>query len=106
MGNPKEEHDVFEGFMSADPDFAGSRVIGWSQPPSDPPDVACDLEGGTKIGVELTSWLDESQIGRARKQEMIEDSFLDAISPEPPNQTEHIFLVWMAPKRRMLPADG
>ena len=30
----------------------------------------------------------------------------DAIQPEPPNQTERFFLLWMAPKRRMERADG
>jgi len=30
----------------------------------------------------------------------------DAIKPEPSNQTEHIFLVWMAPKRRLDRSDA
>ncbi|MGA2715436.1 MAG: hypothetical protein ABSG41_20240 [Bryobacteraceae bacterium] len=58
------------------------------------------------MGVQLTSWLDESQIGRARKQEMMEDSFRYAIKPEPPNETEHIQLIWMFPKRRLPTRDG
>ena len=55
--------------------------------------------------VELTSWLDASQIGREKNVKLIEDSFRDAIEPEPRNNTEHIFLVWLAPKRRMNPSD-
>ena len=29
-----------------------------------------------------------------------------AIKPEPPNETEHIQLVWMSPRRRVRPADA
>lgn len=61
---------------------------------------------GRKIGVELTSWLEESQIGRAKTQESLEKSIRDAIRPEPPNQTEHIRFLWLFPKRRMIAADA
>jgi len=105
MGNPAEEREVFTGFLTAMPMFAGSSVTNWHQPPQDPPDVQVDLPDGRKVAVELTSWLDESQIGREKRVEMVEASFRDAIQPEPPNQTEHIFLVWLAPKRRLQLAD-
>lgn len=85
--------------------FAGSPVTDWQQPAQDPPDVQADLADGRRVAVELTSWLNESQIGSEKKVEMVEASFRDAIQPEPPNQTEHVFLVWLAPKRRMEPAD-
>ena len=71
----------------------------------DPPDIEVDLAEGRKVGVELTSWLDESQIGREKKFEFMEQSFRDAIKPEPPNETEHVFLVWLFPKRRMADTD-
>jgi hypothetical protein len=105
VGNPKEEREVFTGFLAAMPMFADSPVMDWQQPAQDPPDVVADLADGRKVAVELTSWLDESQIGREKKIEMVEASFRDAIQPEPPNETEHIFLVWLAPRRRLLPAD-
>ena len=105
MGNPTEEREVFTGFLTALPMFAGSCVTTWQQPAQDPPDVEADLADGRKVAVELTSWLDESQIGREKKIEMVEASFRSAIQPEPANETEHIFLVWLAPKRRMPPAD-
>lgn len=105
VGNPAEEREVFTGFLAAMPMFADSPVTKWWQPTQDPPDVEADLADGRKIAVELTSWLDESQIGRAKKVEMMELSFRDAIQPEPPNETEHIFLIWLAPKRRMMPVD-
>jgi hypothetical protein len=105
MGNPAEEREVFTGFLAAMPMFAGSPVIDWRQPAQDPPDIEADLADSRKIAVELTSWLDESQIGREKKAEMIEASFCDALKPEPPNNNEHIFLVWLSPNQRMRPAD-
>ena len=57
------------------------------------------------MGIELTLWLDESQIGREKKVESVELSFRDALQPEPPNQTEHIRFLWMAPRRRLKRAD-
>jgi len=106
VGNPTEEREVFTGFLAVMPTFAGSPVTNWQQPVQDPPDIEAHLADGRKLAVELTSWLDESQIGREKKIEMIEASFRDAIQPEPRNETEHVFLVWLAPKRRLPPADG
>lgn len=105
MGSRREEKAVFEGFLNADPMFAGVEVKKWSQPKNDPPDIETEMADGRKVGIELTSWLDESQIGREKKVEFVELSFRDAIQPEPPNQTEHILLLWMAPKRRMALTD-
>lgn len=79
MGNPAEEREVFAGFLAAMPMFAGSPVTHCRQPAQDPPDIEVDLADSRKIAVELTSWLDESQIGRERKVEMIEASFRDAL---------------------------
>jgi hypothetical protein len=93
MGNPAEERDVFSGFLVALPTFANAAVTNWRQPAQDPPDIEADLADGRKVGVELTSWLDESQIGREKKVEFLEQSFRDAIKPDPPNETEHIHLV-------------
>ena len=106
MGNPAEEKAVFEGFLTAAPMFTGVAVKEWRQPAKDPPDIECDLVDGRKLGIELTSWLDESQIGRARKKEIMEDSFRAAMKPEPPNETEHIQLIWMFPKRRLATKDA
>jgi len=106
MGNPAEERKVFDGFLEAAPMFGGIAVSGWSQPTLDPPDIECDLADGRKIGVELTSWLEESQIGRAKSIESFEKSIRDAIKPEPANATEHIQFLWMSVKRRMAPTDA
>jgi hypothetical protein len=80
--------------------FAGSPVADWPQPARDPPDVLADLGDGRKVAVELTFLLDESRMGREKKVEIVEASFRDAIQPELRNETERIFLVWLAPKRR------
>ncbi len=69
------------------------------------PDIDADLADGRKIAVDLTSWLDESQIGREKKIEMIERRSAMPSSPEPANSSEHIFLVWLSPKQRMRPVD-
>lgn len=106
MGNPAEEKGVFAGFLCAAPLFADGALTGWCQPKNDPPDIECDLADGRKIGIELTSWLEESRIGRAKIQEAIEKSMRDAIKPERPNQTEHIHFVWMSPKRRVPATDA
>ena len=106
MGNPADEKRVFEGFLDAAPLFAGAEVTKWSQPKNDPPDIECDLVDGRKIGLELTSWLDESQIEQAKSLESLEKSIRDAIKPEPPNHTQHIYSLWMFPRRRMLATDA
>ena len=69
MGDSAEERRVFTAFLSVAPLFAGAAIIDWRQPTKDPPDIDCDLEDGRKVGVELTSWLDESQIGSEKKVE-------------------------------------
>jgi hypothetical protein len=96
MGNPAEEKKVFAGFLDAVPPFAGAEVARWSQPKVDPPDIECLLADGRSVGVELTSWLEESQIGRAKSIKAFEKSIRDAIKPEPPNETEHIQFLWMS----------
>lgn len=101
MGNLAEERAVFTGFLAAEPLFAGSPVTDWQQPSQDPPDIQANLADGREVAVELTSWLDESQIEREKKVEMVEATFRGAIQPEPPNETEHICLVGLAPKRRV-----
>lgn len=106
MGNPAEERKVFTRFLAALPMFAGTPVTDWRQPAADPPDIEADLADVRKIGVELTSWLDESQIGQEKKVEMIEQSFREGIKPEPPNETEHISLVWLSPKQRLRPFNA
>ena len=74
MGNPAEEKAVFQEFLAAAPMFAGADVRTWSQPKQDPPDIDCELVDGRRIGLELTTWLDEEQMSAAKREEGIEMS--------------------------------
>jgi hypothetical protein len=77
MGNPAEVREVFKSFRVELPMFTGVAVRDWSQPAQDPPDIEAELVDGKKVGIELTSWLEESQIGREKRVEIIENSFRD-----------------------------
>lgn len=108
MGNPIAEKNTFTAFLNAAPEFAGDAIAGWSQPKQDPPDVLCTTVAGCHVGLELTEWLDQGQITRAKGMEAIETSILKALGPEPPNNTEHIHVAWLLtlPKARVKPADA
>jgi hypothetical protein len=106
MGNPAEEKAVFEQFLAAAPMFAGAAIRAWSQPKHDPPDIDCDLVDGRRIGLELTTWLDEEQMKAAKRDEGIELSLRQALEPAPANNTEHFFAIWIYAKRRLKSADA
>jgi hypothetical protein len=106
MGNPAEEKLVFESFLLAAPLFGEADVVDRPQPGNDPPDIECKLVNGRKIGIELTSWLDRKQITRAKPKEYWEISIREAIKPVPPNETEHIHVFRMFPKRTMRGTDA
>ncbi len=103
MGNPAAEKAVFEKFLLAAPDFAGESVREWSQPKEDPPDILCTTVSNRKIGLELTAWLDEKQIGNIKKAESLGNAILGAAAPIPPNETKHIHLVQVLPNTSRLP---
>lgn len=106
MGNSKEEKAVFEGFLKSAPLFAGSEVKRWSPSTQEPTDIECDLVDGRKVGVQLTTWLDEQQMNDAKRHEGVEMSLVRALRPFPPNETEHIFVVWVYAKWRLKDADA
>lgn len=106
MGNPAEEKAVFEEFLAAAPMFADAAVRTWSQPKRDPPDIDCELVDGRRIGLELTTWLDEDQMNSAKRDEGIEVSLRQALEPAPVNSTEHFFATWIYAKRRLKSADA
>jgi hypothetical protein len=106
MGNPTEEQAVFAELLATHPMFASVAVADWRQPAKDPPDIEVDLEDRRKIGIELTSWLDEEQISSEKSAESMERGFRTAIMPEPANETEHIWIIWLAPKLRLGKRDG
>ena len=104
MGNPTEEKTVFASFIKEEPMFAGAAVMGWDLVPIDPPDIECDLEDGRTVGVELTSWLDEIQMGQAKRKEILERPFEKLLMWEP-NNTENFGLVWLSAKKRLRSSD-
>src|SRR5271157_676207 len=106
MGNPKEEKTVFEGFLRSAPLFAGAEVRKWYPSKQEPADIECDLADGRKVGVQLTTWLDAQQMDDAKRYEGIETSLVRALEPFPPNETEHIFVVWVYAKWRLKNADA
>lgn len=108
MGNRDAEYKTFAAFLNAAPKFAGGPIARWIQPTADPPDILCTTDDGRGIGLELTEWLDQDQIGKAKGMEAIQDSILKAIRPEPPNNTEYIDHAWLStlPRARVKPADA
>jgi hypothetical protein len=106
MGNPKEEETVFQEFLKSAPLFAGVDVKKWCPSRQEPADIECDLVDERKVGVQLTTWLDEQQMYDAKRHEGIELSLLGALEPFPPNETERIFAVWVYAKWRLKNAEG
>jgi hypothetical protein len=107
MGNPKEEEAVFQGFLRSAPLFAGVEVSKSCPSKQEPADIECDLVDGRKVGVQLTTWLDEAQMRSAKWHERIELSLLGALEPFPlpSNEMEHISAVWVYAKRRLKKAE-
>jgi len=104
MGNPAEERTVFSGFINEEPLFADVAVKGWDLAANDPPDIECDLEDGRRVGVELTSWLDEAQMSSAKGKENLEQPFKKLLKWEP-NNTENFRMVWLFAKKRLKKND-
>ncbi len=84
MSSANVEKKVFEQFTEQLPTFAG-RPVKWAPGPN-PPDFICTDSNGNRIGVELSEWLDESQISceRPRYQREREILLVIASRREPP----------------------
>jgi hypothetical protein len=110
MASREVERLVFEALLKAAPDFAGERVADWKQPvdAKDFPDVICRTESGRCVGVELGEWLNEGQLANSRGLQVIQDSVLQVIAPQPTHSCENISIVWLHVRRRLRvrPADG
>jgi hypothetical protein len=70
----KYERAVFKGFLQTRPFFAGSPIRCWIWNRKDPPDIYCWTEDGRKIGIELVSWIDETEMAVAKKIEEAEEN--------------------------------
>ena len=108
----KDEKIIFDSFLKAYPALA-DEIKEWDivekwyakrglDTPAHPfdkrPDILAVTTSGKKIGIELKSWINRDQIERARKQERIQKRILDAIEPQPPNETRNISHLWLRPK--------
>jgi hypothetical protein len=56
------EKGIFASFLEIQPDFAGNPIIESKHNGNDAPDILCVDAQGARIGVEVTEWLDETQI--------------------------------------------
>ena len=95
------EANLFKYFLTLCPDFAGGKVASWHQPTDDPPDVICHTASGDVVAVELSNWLDESQISRRKPRQQMEQLINTALGEVPENWTQNFHSVWMHPCQRI-----
>jgi len=81
------ERRSWEVFFELCPMFAG-RAVEWAEGP-DPPDILCTDSERRQLGVELVAWLDQQQIAAYRRQDHLENSYLNAIRSEDRKPPEH-----------------
>lgn len=103
MNKRSREKLIFAAFLEVAPVFAGEAISCWEQPPreSDFPDVICTTESGRRIGAELGEWLNQTEMTIAKRDERIQEDLLAAVGDQGPNDTQHIFMVWLMPKLRI-----
>ena len=95
------ERQIFQAFLDSCPLFAGEPVERWNQPDKDPPDILCSMSGGRDIGVELKSWVHESEIATKKPRRDFFESAMDTLEPQPPNKSDNISVVRLHPKNHM-----
>lgn len=84
-----DEDTAWKGFLSALPRFAGEDIVSWFDGP-DPPDVLCAGASGIMIGVELTKWIESTQIKNGKDRRRLEQSYLKIVGSENEPRPEHI----------------
>ncbi len=96
VGPDKEntERQIFEAFCAVHPNFAG-RALKDCRRGANPPDFLCHDFSGNRIGVELTEWVNESQIASQKPRQQLYSAYLRIISSErecPPCNIENVTL--------------
>jgi hypothetical protein len=89
-----DEKIAWKGFLASAPLFANEAIASWDDGP-DPPDVLCYSASGKAIGVELTKWVEHSQVTTGAGRALLEDSYLTIIASEKeirPSDIEHVVL--------------
>ena len=71
-----DENTAWLGFLGAAPHFAGETITAWSDGP-DPPDVICSGASGKTIGVELTKWVEHTQVTTGSGRTLRENQYLE-----------------------------
>lgn len=56
------EKVIFASFLEIQPDFAGNPIMEWRHNGNKTTDILCMAAQGVRVGVEVTEWLDETQI--------------------------------------------
>jgi len=93
MASAEVENKVFEQFTRQLPTFAG-RPVTWAAG-ENPPDFLCTDNAGNRIGVELSEWLDETQIAQERPQYQREEEFLAVIRSRDEPPPKNIGNIWI-----------
>ena len=73
-----DESAAWDGFLSAEPKFAGEELTSNEEGP-DPPDILCAAKSGKKIGIEITQWVEHDQVSSGKAREFLQNSFLKVI---------------------------
>ncbi len=118
----KGEKPIFASFLRTFPNFADIPIKEWDvvdewyakrnlaplEPPFDKrPDIIAVTASGKRIGIELKSWINESEIKAAKIQEEHRQRLLKAIGEQPANTTKHIGYVQLSTKpTHFIETDG
>jgi len=84
-----DEKTAWTGFIAAAPLFADEAIASWADGP-DPPDVLCSGVSSKAIGVELTKWVEHSQVTTGAGRALLEKSYLKVIASEKEPKPDHI----------------
>src|SRR5260370_32638930 len=100
-----DEQQAWNGFLSAEPKFAGEEIASWVSGP-DPPDVLCTTVSGRTVGVELTKWVERDQLESGKGRERIENTYLRIVASEQEQRPDRIGWILLYDKhRRVKPKD-
>jgi hypothetical protein len=99
-----DENTAWLGFLGAAPHFAGETITAWSDGP-DPPDVICSGASGKTIGVELTKWVEHTQVTTGSGRTLRENQYLRVVRSEDEPRPEHVGRVFLYDKSMKLKAS-
>jgi hypothetical protein len=94
-----DEEKAWNGFLTAEPKFAGEEIVGWVPGP-DPPDVLCTTVSSRTVGVELTKWVEQDYVKSGKAREKIENAYLRIVASEQEPRPDKIGWVWLDDKHR------